>query len=357
MELIITMAILAFVLAGASQMIVGLLRQAKQQGKIAESNIEGIIGLEQLRQDVDRAGYGLPWVIPSELTYSEASEVGAMEYNDAPPTSQTTGTNNNPRAILSGNGVGVNESDILVLKAANIAEDDTCKKWTYLQNGNIHKTWGGTEDLISTDNVIVLSPGATDATRRTLVVDRVNTTTWRTTFGNTANFAPVSSDTRFVYGISPDTTTPQMPFNRADYYISSDPALLPGRCAPHTGVLVKSVIKHSNGERDKDVLPLLDCVADMNVVFLLDTDANGVLEPFGDISSGKNAQEIRDYLKEVRIYILAHEGQKDTQYIHSPTTIRVGETSVGFYDDYDIGSNVNYRWKVYTMSVRPHNLK
>jgi prepilin-type N-terminal cleavage/methylation domain-containing protein len=91
MELIIVMAILGLVLAATSDTFVGLLRQYKQQGKIAETNIEGIIGLELMRQDVETAGFGLPWVIPTGVTYNEA----AVGYNDSPSSP--------PKAILSDN--------------------------------------------------------------------------------------------------------------------------------------------------------------------------------------------------------------------------------------------------------------
>ena len=73
LELLIVTAILGVALAVTSDMFLGLLNQYKQQSKIAETNIEGIIGLELLRQDIERAGYGLPWVIPAGITYSEAA--------------------------------------------------------------------------------------------------------------------------------------------------------------------------------------------------------------------------------------------------------------------------------------------
>ena len=62
-ELLVVVAILGLVLAGISDLFISLLGQYKQQGKISESNIEGIIGLELLRQDLERAGYGLPWAL------------------------------------------------------------------------------------------------------------------------------------------------------------------------------------------------------------------------------------------------------------------------------------------------------
>ena len=93
-ELLMVMVIFGFVMAAISDMFVGILRGYKQQSKIAETNIEGIIGLELLRRDIQSAGYGLPWMMPGEYTYSEVTNATALAYNDGSP--------NPPRAILSG---------------------------------------------------------------------------------------------------------------------------------------------------------------------------------------------------------------------------------------------------------------
>src|SRR5574337_524476 len=119
LELLITMVILALALASTSDMFVGLLKQYKRQSKISETNIEGVIGLELLRQDIERAGFGLPWVIPTTITtYQEASAAPAANYNDAAYSP--------PRPILNDTttgwidaGSGVPNSDVLVIKATN----------------------------------------------------------------------------------------------------------------------------------------------------------------------------------------------------------------------------------------------
>lgn len=349
-ELLITLGILALVLAGTSDMFVGLLRQFKTQGKIAETGIERIIGLEVLRQDIDSAGYGLPWTIPSGYSYEEASGAGPSFYNDA-PVSGPTGTNNNPRAILSGNGRGVvNGSDELVIKSAGVARNATCKKWTRFlseESDNV-KVWSNGnfseyENLSSNDWAIFLSPGSSRS------LDGV------AKFGDRGSYA---RDGELIYGIT-DGASIRMPFNRADYYITA--AYVPDRCADNTGVLVKSIISQSTGTSSaagsrSDQMPLLDCVADMRVVFRLDTNDDGAIDNTSFDITGLNAEQIRKQVKEVHVSILAHEGQKDTTYFHRPTTIYVGNPNIGGGRDYDIGSRVNYRWKVYNLSVTPHNL-
>jgi len=343
-ELIVTIFILGIVLTGITQLFTGILIQFKQQSKIAETSIEGIVGLELLRRDLENGGFGLPWRISG--SYNEAS----AGYNDSP--------SDPPRAFVVGSLAGWNQSDVLVIKATNVARSDAAQKWTYIDADNNPKDWNSTaEDLDSADNVIVISPGTSDANRRTLVTSSTGSV-WSTTFGAMANYVPANGY-NFVYGIDPDTTLTslRMPFNRADYYIidPSQTTTRPARCAPNASVLTKAVISQKDGSRS-DLMPLLDCVADMEVVFRLDTDGDGKLDGIADQMS-LNAEQIRNQVREVRVYILAHEGQKDTSYTHPEINIYVGDQSIGLGRWFNIGANVNYRWKLYTLVVKPKNLK
>ncbi len=354
LELLIVMVIMGLVLAAVSDMVVGLLRGYKQQSKIAETNIEGIIGLELLRRDIESAGYGLPWVIPSGTTYQEAVNATALAYNDS--------SANAPRALLSGfDGSG---RAYLAVKAINLASNDVCTKWTLLTSGATitTTTWApATENLSLNDRVIVISPGSTTANSRSLVGPSGSTIAQLQMSGVSAFADP--NETRIVYGVAPvDSTNPlRMPFNRADYYVSAT-LTPPGRCAPGTGVLVKSTVNQADG--GLTTVPLLDCVADMQVVTYLDTNADGSWDTRSNglpVAYATSAQIIRDQLEEVHVYILAHEGQRDTSYAHSTNPVLVGEsTSLGRNFDFStsgIANWQNYRWKVYTLVVRPKNLR
>ncbi len=376
-ELLVSMVIFLLLIAAASQIFTAQLTQFKQQSKIAETNIEGIIGLEMLRRDIEHAGFGLPWVIPAGVSYSTENNDNAYNYNDWSP--------NSPRAIFSGNSLGIDVagSDELIIKATNIATSDTAQRWTWLRAGINNKRIWLSDDFVPADNIIVVFPGSTAANSRTLVVDSADSTLWTTDYSLTANYAPADAvDTNIIYGINPDTSaTPTMPFNRADYYISTTNANvpLPLRCATGTGVLVKAVIDQADGDFDLDgdeiidELPLLDCVADFQVVFGLDNDTDGDFEPLTSADGYSNdiltvpltAQQIRDQVKEVRVYILAQEGQRDpnftfTNFTCADNCIRVGETAIGGYNDFDdltaIADFADYRWKLYTLVVRPNNL-
>ena len=168
-----------------------------------------------------------------------------------------------------------------------------------------------------------------------------------------------------VYGISPAnaTNTLRAPFNRADYYISA--ANVPTRCATGTGVLVKATLNQATG--NPDVMPILDCVADLQVIYDLDTNVDGTIDiPVNDISALTTPQDIRDQIKNVQVYILAHEGQKDTNFTFNNfngggTSVIVGRSAAlgrAFdFDDIGITDYTNYRWKVYNISVETGNLR
>ncbi len=384
LELMITMIAFVIVIASVSSIFLGLVNQFKQQSKIAETSLEGLTGLEILRQDMEQAGYGLPQNVTGiadgdgdgnlwdELpNYLEATGA-ASAYNDAPQ--------NAPRAIFSGNNIGLNNSDYLVIKSTYVARNDASKKWTTLRTvgtrtwvpdrENVNKNDDGT--LNNNVRVITIAPGSTDANSQTLVSGAA---AFSTTFASVtaAPWQPTDpNETRLVYGIDPSTNL-RMPFNRADYFIttvdSDGTNITPQRCAPNTGVLVKAVVPHDDGNFD-DFMPLLDCVADIQVDFWLDTDADGNINwPPSDNISGLTAQQIREQLKEIRVYIVAHEGQRDVNYDFSMNNTRedlstlevLGGNSrtITFVNLKTIIGDPdykNYRWKVYTIVVNPNNL-
>ena len=359
-ELLVVMTIMVIALAVTSDMFLGLLNQYKQQSKITETNIEGMVGLELLRQDIERAGYGLPWQTP--ITYDEAAASPASTYNDCSGSAPC----NPPRPILSENNytTGFNSADLLVIKAVNIIRNASAQKWTYVTDISTSLTWTGGQAINeypgNTDYVIMLSQGTSDVDTRTLVTNAAGK--WAPKF-NDMQTSGASPDPLFVYGLYdnslPPGSDPRMPFNRADYYITKTSVDVPARCAPNTGVLVKAMISLSDGQRN-DFLPLLDCVADMKVIFELDLTGSGPPYTPNDTlrdASGifLTAQQIRQQVKEVRVYILAQEGQYDKTYTHPETVIPVGEGP--HTHQFNIGTNVHYRWKLYTIVVQPKNMK
>jgi hypothetical protein len=263
-----------------------------------------------------------------------------------------------------------------VIKSVNVARNEASRKWTNVRVAPFTapynpRSWTpATENFSNTDRVIVVSPGTTDTNARTLVVDGGS---FYTTFNNitAAPWPPIDlTETRVVYGINTSTeSAPQRPFNRADYFITSTDTggndIVPSRCAPNTGVLVKATMNHDAGGT-YTYLPLLDCVADIQIVFGLDIDTDGDFEPgvggstdgYSEDLTALTIQQIRTQVKQIRIYILAHEGQKDTTFTYPSSNITVGEFGLGrTYDLTPITDWNDYRWKLYTLIIQPNNLR
>jgi prepilin-type N-terminal cleavage/methylation domain-containing protein len=338
LELMIALAIVAFVLAAASTFFIGVVKQYKVQSKITESNVEGILGLELLRQDLESLGYGLPWNnLPA---YNEASS-GDLNDDGAAP-----------RAVVSldASTRGINNgSDYLVIKSARVGMDNAAGKWTTLRTGPVTRNWGPAEEnLASGDRVIVLAPGGSNVDQRVLLTPVAGTD-----FGNLSAYVPDDDfRTNIVYGIGSQTT--RFPFNRADYNIVGDSEYpTPRQCAPNTGTLVKRVVKHSDGALDNP-LPLLDCVADLQVIFGLDNNADRMVDSWSTDVSFLPAADLRSQLVEVRVHILAQSGQRDDSYIYPQDNVYVGSEGSG--RSFDVSGYRNYRWKQYTIVANPKNL-
>ncbi|MGC9022877.1 MAG: PilW family protein, partial [Dissulfurimicrobium sp.] len=146
---------------------------------------------------------------------------------------------------------------------------------------------------------------------------------------------------------------------RADYFISN--ANVPAHCAPNTGVLEKATINQADG--GQTFLPLMDCVADFQVAYRLDTNGDGVVDTITGANglNGLTAEQIRDQLKEVRVYVLSHEGNMDRNYTYPNSKVIVGDDATTGHE-FDLAATIggnwqNYRWKVYTLSVKPENLR
>jgi prepilin-type N-terminal cleavage/methylation domain-containing protein len=399
-ELLISMVMFVLVISAASQVFTALLTQFKQQSKIEESQIEGLIGLALLRHDIYHAGYGLPWRLGG-ATYTEAGPETLTtwvdrEFNDGPPAGDspdnprqadlTLGISFAPGAIRSedGDGIVFNNStlystDVLAVKSMNVSRNAVANRWTRLDIDDEKRDDLSGDSFEISDRVVVIAPGGTDEVRRTLVIGDPVTGDWSTRYDDTADFTPVDEGINFiVYGIKPqgDGSEPKRPFNRADYYLRIPDENFPSRCAPGTAILYKGFISHSDAQDGliPAELPLLDCVVDMQVVYRLDPGAipAGVNEfESAYYTNTLTAAQIREQVREVRIYILAHEGQRDASFNFqshhangdSVVTVgpRVGEPGEGEGRDFDLDGLIvdweDYRWKVYTLVVSPINFR
>lgn len=388
-ELIIAMALFAIVIVSASNIFIPVIGQSKQQSRITETQMEGIIGLDILRRDIEGAGYGIPWnAIGADDTdgdgnvwehlpnYAEAlsdtsATVDPSLYNDATRDADGDGLiGEAPRGILSGDNLGINNSDYLVIKSVSVASssvNDAAHKWTSILTGNEPKEWNNLdEDINDNDLVTVMRPVASgDRFKELIVANAGGGLSFFTAFSQTAfppEFSPFQPNENFlIFGVSSTADSLRMPFNRADYFIGPG---APARCAPNTGVLFKAALNHdsaaapgSNGRLAVPAQAILDCVADFQVVYGLDTDGDQAIDTQQDDVSGMEAEVIRAQVKNVSVFILAHEGQVDTYYTYDgPDDVALGNSLIKLSDtagaDWD-----HYRWKIYTLILKTENLE
>lgn len=360
-ELVVVMAIFVVVIAVTGDAFNRVVSQATQQSRTAESNIEGVVGLEIMRKDIASAGFGLPWAFATAFNYEEAVGDIADDYNDKP--------SGIPRAICGGNNLAsadntavMNGSDYLVIKATSIGMSQVAQRWTYMNYTGVTKpstvkpyTWPS-DNLADGNLVTVVRVGLTSTFTKELVVGSGSFYTQYNKNGLAAVFEPTESRiAHYIYGVAPSGTL-RMPFNRADYYVRVPTASeLPARCANNTGVLYKALVRQADGTLQE--FPLLDCVADMQVVYLLDSTGSGAMTETDTISTLTTAEEIRQQLKAVKVYVLTHDGGKDRSYSYPSGTISVGPAGTGRnFDLTSIPDYRNYRWKVFFMTVKPENV-
>lgn len=397
-EMIIVMTVFIVVIIISSNVFNTVLQQASKIVRSEESNIEGIVGLEMFRHDLQQAGYGL-FTEPLCTAYTgEAVGEPASDYNEIKRTIADPCDNDvvkeipanrlPPRAVVAGNNLDGTEgnilagSDYLALKGLTLARNAASQKWTYLEtdaSGIVPKVWPSkAENLISSDRVMLMRRSL-DQTDKTYAIEP-NAASGNAFFRPfNSSFAQYSTNTYqyVVYGLD-DGGTPSMPFNRSDYFVAKPASSVSPMCAKGIGNLYKATINQGDGKRT--LLPLLDCVADMQVVFGWDltignsssAGQDGSIDtwssPDPKFSMGsasetdiKSAMEdpklLSAALKVIKVYILAQVGRRDSGYTSTSPILVGGEDESSITRSYALTQDMlNYRWKVFRIVVRPKNL-
>ncbi len=403
-ELIVTMAVFLTVMVIASQTFNTMFTNSIRVNKSEESNIEGIIGLEVLRHDLEQMGFGLPWQFAtgSSISYNESTNTKGAELNDASGV---------PRAFVGRDGFGEYGSDFFAVKSSTVGNSQASQRWTYIPFHNFSTStakesrpvaWPS-QNLQTNDNVIAIRTNFNDESDDHILVENSGTYSFAYKSDGTiadAFLPQTDQETNLIYGITDSGQAPRMPFNRADYFVSN--TLLgtpspPSFCAENTGVLYKAAVSHADGSYI--YMPLLDCVADMQVVLGWDTSEKGLANTVDAYSSlpasdgsvtaspsaagamikdwltpfsgdpGKVPKNIREHLKIVKVYVLAQEGRRDRSYTFPSASILVGkECRSAEAGAIDCGASLTrppyvlsaeqrqFRWKLYRIVVRPKNL-
>ncbi|MCM0083689.1 prepilin-type N-terminal cleavage/methylation domain-containing protein [Geomonas sp. Red32] len=399
-ELVVAMLIFSVVMTVISASFNRIVTSSAQASKNAETDIGGLIGLEVLRIDLESAGMGLPWSLPAGIAYRETCLGKIMVdgypgtkvdiYEDVDPVSKVPRP---PRAVASGDNAGMNGSDYLVLKGSALGMSTASQGWSYL-------TWGAAGAVVKPsksatelvpgngDRAVVLKSEVTgQGPTRTLVATTVSTGEGTSSSASPVaftlhfntpipqDFTPSAPEDRFlVYGIARRDDSGKLvplsyPYNRADYFIKSSPLNDGGSplCARGTGTLYKTVISQ-NSDRPA-YYPLLDCVADLQVIYLLDNGYH--VSDLGEgLQDAASAEEVRERVKEIRLYLLAQQGKREPAYRYplDDLPLVVGDPALDRGTGKVLGSRWGqqafalltpdwrqYHWKVYTIVVQPKN--
>ena len=412
-EMIVVMAVFIVIIMITGDAFKTILTQMTKITKSEESNIEGVVGLEMFRHDLQQIGYGLPFSYFESISYIEAGSTPASDYNDAP-----SGV---PRAVVAGDNLGAVSgatgdisanilagTDYLALKGTTLGMNAAAQKWTYMpyssattgklkpriwQSGNLIE---GTSAVA--DRVIVLKKTYTNSTYTNQMITTANPSIYWARFYSNGFADPVFNPTLkeevyYLYGIKSGDPL-GMPFNRSDYFVARPTTAnnTPSFCHSNTGMLYKGAVVHANSAADAKLnyIPMLDCVADMQVIFGWDIDdgqgsegQDGVVEtystplgtggtitvqssaspPIADmqarvVTALGDSEKLRNSLKIIKISILAQIGRRDPGYQYPSSTVVLGDASVdGITKTYTLSADMrNYRWKVYRLTVRPKNL-
>jgi prepilin-type N-terminal cleavage/methylation domain-containing protein len=408
-ELLVVMVVFTIIIVITAGAFKTILTQSAKLLRSEESNIEGVIGLEMLRHDLQQSGYGLFTETMANPYAGEATIAPPSNFNEAsltsPPRALVTG--NNLAAVTDNSSVAGNTfsllagTDYIAIKGMPVGRSKASRRWTYLQRDAsgavVPASWASSAENFATNEKVMFLRRKFSTGSSTLAVEREPSTgDFYFPFSNVA-FVGYSNNYNdyVVYGLDDAASLPRMPFNRSDYFVARPSAAgsVPGFCAPNTGILYKTIVNNStagSGGR-LSYMPVLDCVADMQVVLMWDlmdsaaagmdgsvdtyTSADGSVKsgpgdttdviralttPAVALTTGEDpANYIRTRLKGIKIYVLAQNGRLDPGYTSpSPITYSTTEASLTRPAGFNINAQnwQHYRWKLYQMVVRPKNL-
>jgi type IV pilus assembly protein PilW len=340
-ELLVAMVIVSILLGAVYVTYVTIIKGFGREVGSAETQIETAVGLELLRLDIEHAGYGI----------GEDQPDLPISFDPATNTLEIRSVLNNTRLIrdtVTGDPIhwslvdcpGANLEPIVISgdDISNIGGE--CPVVIFIGAGN--RTYAGTNFATSEcveAGVFIALP---------MIIPSRN-------------------------GACPDSLSSlpdsyrcfEQPCYIIRYFLSATQNLT--TCNPNTRNLLRAV-------GDSPGNPLLNCVADVRFTFDVDTDGDGVVDVRdGNFASldvngdGVTAEEVRNLLRTVNVYLLVQEGKFDRDYSFrnfsscstAPTDPRLsGEcvvtpTGVELYLPRDF---TNYRWKVLKISVIPMNL-
>jgi prepilin-type N-terminal cleavage/methylation domain-containing protein len=399
-ELMVVMSVFIIVLLITAGTFNTILTKTRVIFGSEESNIEGIVGLEMLRHDLQQAGFGLITDGDSVPAYSEAGNAPYSVYNDTP--------NKVPRALVTDNELKIDNSapgsnvtaDYIVIKGTTVGRTKASQRWTYITDSGLPKRWGSNDFEDRSDKLVAVEQAydkANNQISRRLVRKSGNdyafsyyaSGAFRDQSGSPASnyYTPTGSDRYYLYGITSDSDTNfalRAPFNRTDYFVRRTNGSIPSSCSTSTGVLYKATMNHDNSG-SFNMIPILDCVADMQIVLGWTTASDPENHPEANIFTDADgstvsdtsqlnglsisnimgsAKQVRRRLRLIKVYILVQDGGRDLNFTNTNSAMVVGDPGLASLtktvdltkdDDVD-GHYLHYRWELYRIVVKPKNL-
>ena len=385
-EILIAMLIFIIILVIASGGMINILRYGIITMRSETSNIEGIVGVEVLRHDLQQAGLGL---FNDELAVPAYLELVQKRHssNDC-----NTGSYDSqykiPRHIVTANdvpGSGLELSpDYLAIKGVSLGNSPTAQKNSFVDDTGTVELYG-INDFTSGDKVIVLN-SKFDKNKNRVIRTLLNSGASYYTGFNTpldASYIPPSNNFFQVFGVD-NSAVLRAPFNRVDYFLRRD-ANTPTSCSPAAGTLYRGIMRHSDGSLIET--PVLDCVADMQIILGINTTASPETDssvqffvpasfstdgiPSADSAISlteisdlwKTPQELRKRLRMVIVFLLVQDGQKDSNFVNTNSTFIVGSDQDPRLNRPQLQKIVNltqanyrnYRWKLYRVAAKIKN--
>ncbi len=367
-ELIIAMGIFATVIVGLYSVFDKQLRYQVKEYRLAESEMELGIAKSLIERDLIMAGYG---IMDDYSTCPTPSPVSAVTATDG-------GSGNPDILTLRGTALGIGSR--------------ATQEWAAVATGTtgtaaFSVSVDDRENLKTGDRIIITNPsGGTYGKTKTL---RTQGSYWLYSYVSpTSKPVSVPSGTTFpsiepgivLYAMNVSgETEASVPYYTVRYYLGSTASSTnPSYCAPQTGSLLRAESRTSTNPTGGD--PVISCVLDFQVALGL-TDSAASFDPYlaknypinrwdnGTTAASYTPNDLNQRLKQIRVYILVQEGNKDSTYTYvnpdpnatAPDKIRVGELNlVGGATGRDFqltSAQRQYRWRVLTIIVTPRNIR
>ncbi len=297
-ELLVTLFIIVLVLGASYITYINLLKGFKGESKEVESQIEKVVGLELLRLDLEHAGLGI-----------------GVDQPDLP--------------------IQWDGSTLTILSTLNNSSKKTFGWLMVNCNSGLWPTnYLDTREVTSNTNIVFL-----DASSRNFVA---NSTSLSCPGSDIYLGFPVQNSV--ANGTANGCSTQWC--NIITYSLSSSQNI--STCNPNTRNLVRKT--GSAALNNGTGTPILNCVADFQVRFDLDTDGDNIVDSTNSNTIPMTPDQLRAQIKRVNVYILVQEGKYDPKFNFS------GSTSIDGISLNLPSNSQHYRWKVIKISVKPMDL-